>query len=109
MYPRRYSLHRITSYNVCYTKLLRFAAGEVACTGLHGRNRLASNSLLEAVVFGKRVAESINSSFRKLNVFRDQSQYVDTDIKKVIMQNWKIAANEILKVREDLKSELLDY
>ncbi len=86
-----------------------FAAGEVACTGLHGRNRLASNSLLEAVVFGKRVAENINNSFKKLNVFRDQSQYVDTDIKKVIMQNWKIAANEILKVREDLKSELLDY
>jgi len=34
-----------------------FAAGETACTGVHGANRLASNSLLESVVFSKRVVQ----------------------------------------------------
>ncbi|HEX2917623.1 MAG TPA: L-aspartate oxidase [Edaphobacter sp.] len=49
----RTDLHGCTSLHGLY------AAGEAACTGLHGANRLASNSLLEGLVFGARAAQAM--------------------------------------------------
>ncbi len=40
-----------------------YAAGETACNGVHGKNRLASNSLLESLVFAKRAASQINLDY----------------------------------------------
>ncbi len=70
-----------------------FAIGEVACTGLHGANRLASNSLLEAAVFGHEAAKMAISRLEDLPAHADippwdSGSSVDSDELVVITQTW---------------------
>lgn len=68
-----------------------YAIGETACTGLHGANRLASNSLLECLVYGKAASEDIlaqpSISSPELPDW-DESRVTDADEEVVISHNW---------------------
>lgn len=54
-----------------------YSVGEASCTGVHGSNRLASNSLLEALVFGKQASENINSKINEIK-FKEIIEYPKT-------------------------------
>ncbi|PKO44497.1 MAG: L-aspartate oxidase [Betaproteobacteria bacterium HGW-Betaproteobacteria-22] len=68
-----------------------YAIGETACTGLHGANRLASNSLLECLVFGQAAAEDILSqpvSQVPTLPYWDESRVTDADEEVLITHTW---------------------
>jgi L-aspartate oxidase len=70
-----------------------YAAGEVTQSGLHGANRLASNSLLECLVFGEAAAKHISANWDSLSEAPeirawDESRVTDSDEEVVITQTW---------------------
>jgi L-aspartate oxidase len=71
-----------------------YACGEVACTGLHGANRLASNSLLEAVVMANRGASAVMDYMNRSDVHCVKlPEWVDGDVQDsdervVLLHNW---------------------
>ncbi|WP_144210182.1 L-aspartate oxidase [Shewanella donghaensis] len=80
-------LHGQTDINGLY------AIGEVAYTGLHGANRLASNSLLECLVFARAAAQDIESLLKKIPTpgpvpHWDESMVTNSDEEVVIAHNW---------------------
>ncbi|KAF0095219.1 MAG: L-aspartate oxidase [Puniceicoccaceae bacterium 5H] len=81
-----------------------YACGEVSCTGLHGANRLASNSLLEAVVMAHRGAEAVDAYLQTApEAMQDLPPWVEGDItnsdeRVVLTHNWS-----------ELKHTMWDY
>jgi len=68
-----------------------YAIGETACTGLHGANRLASNSLVECMVFARAAAEAIGAAPARLLADLspwDHSRVTDADEIVVLSHNW---------------------
>ena len=78
-----------------------FAVGEVACTGVHGANRLASNSLLESLVFAWRCADLLQeSSFS----WSDESQYCKIEDAIEVPVSCELPPSQILSDRTQLQS-----
>lgn len=71
-----------------------FAIGEVSFTGLHGANRLASNSLLECIVYGRAAAQEIKKRLDSIPMPEilpewDESRVTDSDEEVVVSHNWE--------------------
>ena len=80
-----------------------YAIGEVACTGLHGANRMASNSLLECLVFAEQANRDIRRQIVSLDRPAalpdwDESQVTDSDEEVLIAHNW-----------DELRRSMWDY
>lgn len=70
-----------------------YAIGETSCTGLHGANRMASNSLLECIVYAESAAQDITAGLASASPLSpakawDESQVTDSDEDVVIAHNW---------------------
>ena len=72
-----------------------YAVGETACNGVHGKNRLASNSLLESLVFAKRAAKDICANPRESSKLPEIDFSIYEDLDKFNEKNKKLVLDEI--------------
>ena len=77
-----------------------YACGEAACTGVHGANRLASNSMLECLVFGRRAATSINEALKSHSV-KAKPSIPDLPVRPTITPDFNALRMEIRHLMHD--------
>ncbi len=87
-----------------------YAIGETACNGVHGRNRLASNSLLESLVFAKRCAKDIEgkrTEKKELDLSNfDLEMYKDKE--KIELEYRQLVLDKIEKEKNEVKNNMFD-
>ena len=77
-----------------------YAVGETACNGVHGRNRLASNSLLESMVFAKRAAREISETYEPLSENLPAAAVLNAEEARILEEEGKgLVRGEIRKSR----------
>lgn len=84
-----------------------YAVGETSCTGIHGANRLASNSLLEGLVFSRRAANLINNTVDDLDVKVCIVDKLNKSIEEIAVENKELAMKVIKERGGKLDDELL--